>query len=308
MRLHLTIVLGLVGGGASPGWAQVSAPLLGYFPDGGRVRPVLGMAASASVAKAMEGGEFARIAAAPGGDFLLVSSAATGEVFVLRPGLGTSAIRGAGIGPDSISLSPGGAAGALWFAESRRVQLVRGLRQTPEVREIDVAFLGQAPEALAVSDDGEWLAGAWADGLHAFGPHGEANWLPLEGSRHAVAFFDDSHDVAVATGRGLFRVIDLGGRAEMRLLLESAMEPLAVGVAARNRKAVVVEARGRVITLDLETGSTSSVECSCSPEGLFGVGRSIFRLTGLKHGAYLLFDADRGETLFAPLTAEEVEP
>ena len=47
------------------------------------------------------------------------------------------------------------------------------------------------------------------------------------------------------------------------------------------------------------------VDCGCAPEGLFALGRNSFRLTSLRFGAFKLFDADTGEVLFAPLTAEE---
>jgi hypothetical protein len=310
MRTHLAIPLLLAALVPATGWAQVSVPFLGYFPDGGRVRPVRGIPASSSVAQALETGEeFARVAAAPGGEFLLVTSAA-GEVSIFRPGRSIEALRGALTAPDAIAFSPSGNAVALWSAAAKRVQIVKGLPAAPELREIDVAFLGDAPEALAVSDEGAWLAGAWADGLHAFGPHGEANWLPIAASRRALAFFHGSHDLAVATARGLDRVIDLGGRAEIRPLLkaeETPLEPLAVAVAGRNRRVVVAETGGRLIAVDLNTGVALPSDCRCEPEGLFAVSRSVFRLTGLKEGSYLLFDADTGQVLFAPLALGEGE-
>jgi hypothetical protein len=291
------------------GWAQVSVPFLGYFPDGGRIRPVRGIASSSSVARPIETGvEFARVASAPGGEFLLVTAAGSGEVSIFRPARGITPLAGAGASPDLIVFSPGGGAAALWFSAVKRVQIVKGLPGAPEIREIDTAFLGEAPEALAVSDGGDWIVGAWADGLHAFGPRGEANWLPVTGARRALGFFHGSHDLAVAAPRGVFRVIDIGGRAELRLLMaaeESPLEALAAGVAAGNRRVAVVEAGGRIATVETETGVARSVDCRCAPEGLFGVSRSVFRLTGLKDGAFLLFDAETGEVLFAPVTAEE---
>src|SRR5207245_2191963 len=61
------------------GWAQIEAPFLGYFTDGGHVRTARGIAASSIVSEPLPG-EFSRIAAAS--DFLIVAAMDTGEVSV----------------------------------------------------------------------------------------------------------------------------------------------------------------------------------------------------------------------------------
>jgi hypothetical protein len=207
-------------------------------------------------------------------------------------------------------LSPRGTGAALWFTSIKRIQTLRGLPDSPAVHNIDVGFLGDDPESIAVSDDGQWVAGIWADGLHAFGPNGEANWLPIEGSSRRLTFLHGTHDMAIATTAGLYRVIDIAGSAEKRLVLavgDTPVTPMAVGVSTNNRRVVIVEASGRLSTIDIEAGTLTAKECACEPEGLFGVSRAVFRLTGLRNRSFLLFDADIGELLAAPLGIEEVE-
>jgi hypothetical protein len=306
MKITLTISALLM---ALPTMGQVSVPVLGYFPDGGRIRPAYGIPAASIVARPIDmNGAFSRLAPAMDG-FVLAVSAESGEVGVLRPGLKFVPIPGTGTDPEALVLSPRGAGAALWFTSIKRIQTLKGLPDSPAVHNIDVGFLGNDPESLAVSDDGQWVAGVWQDGLHAFGPNGEANWLPIEGSSRRITFLHGTHDMAIATTAGLFRVIDIGGAAELRRVFagDRPMTPMAVGVSANNRRVVVAEPGGRLSTVELETAAVTVKECACEPEGLFGVGRAVFRLTGLRNRSFLLFDADIGELLAAPLSIEEVE-
>lgn len=290
--------------------AQVGGPFLGYLPDGARLRPVFGIPGSASVAPAIDSiPQLSRAVAAPGGDHVLASLAETGEVAVLRPGRGITILPGAGIAPDSITLSPRGTSGVLWFGSISRAQIVTGLPDSPQLRVVDTAFLGENPSALAISDDGAWFAGLWSRGLYAFGPHGESNWLAIEDAR-ALAFLQGNHDLAVATLRGVYRVIDIGGRSEIRLIAaagENGMEPVALAVSGNNRLAVFVDRTGKVTSVRIEDGAITEVDCSCVPQGLFRMSRSVFRLTDLNERYFKIFDADTGEVLYAPLAEASEE-
>jgi hypothetical protein len=290
---------------ALPMWAQVGPPVLGYLPDGARLRPVHGIPAAAAVLPALDAGrEFARAAVSPKQDFVLASAADNGEVLIARPGQGMKSITGASASPDAIVVSPSGTAAALWYSSNHHVQIVKGLPDAPEVRDIDATFLNDAPAALAVSDDAEWLAGAWALGLHAFGPHGEVNRVQIDESATALAFFHGSHDLAAATGQGVYTISDAGGRNLVNRVLPVTAAASYAAVVSNNRRVILATTSGQVTSLDLDTGATAAVDCACAPEGLFPMGRA-FRLTGLSFGAFKLFDADTGEVLFAPLAAEE---
>jgi hypothetical protein len=292
---------------AAPAWGQVTVPFLGYFSDGARIRPAHGIAASSVAGRPIETGiELGRIAPAPGADWLLVSVTGSGEVAILSPGRGLTPVSGATPGPDAIHMSPRGSAAALWFAPGRRVQIVKGLPDAPQVREIDLAWLGDGPGTLAVSDNGEWVAGAWPDAVRAFGPLGEAVWHGLEGVR-AISFFHGSGRLAAATSGGVHVLASPGGTFELLFETGDLPEPLAVGLTGDNRRAVVMGAGGRLAAANLETGAVASAECLCTPLGLFRLNRSVFRITGLEHRGFKLFDAESGELLVAPLGAEEAE-
>jgi len=62
-----------------------------------------------------------------------------------------------------------------------------------------------------------------------------------------------------------------------------------------------VDRSGFITAVQIESGAATTMDCGCSPEGLFAMGPSAFRLTGLQGGSFKLFDATLGEVLFAPL-------
>ncbi len=292
--------------------AQVSAPQLGWVPDGARIRPVSGIPAAAAVGRAVSADQdFSRIAASPARDYVLVSAAPTGQVFVYTPDHGLTPLAGADGAPDLLVLSPHGSAAALWFSSVNQVQVVTGLPDTPTVRKLNASFLESAPGALAVSDDGTWLAGAWPVGVYAFGPNGEVNRLPLEDNVTALAFFQGTHDLATASAASLQMVTGVGGFAVVSTLLaapDSSLQPVAVAATSDNRTVVLASRGGAVIAVDIGSGAAVTSDCGCRPEGLFGMGPSAFRLTGLQDGAFKLFDAARGEILFAPLALDSALP
>jgi hypothetical protein len=310
--LRRTILGAFLLGHAGAALAQIGAPQSGWVPDGARIRPVYGISASAAVGAVVGTQEFTRIAPSAARNYVLLCAADTGIVSVYQPEIGWTPVEGAGIAPDSIVLSPGGSAAALWFSSIRQVQIVKGLPEAPSIRQLDVSFLGSAPEALAISDDGAWLAGSWlgdpASGVYAFGPNGETNRLPIEDPVTALAFFsathDGTHDIAAASTAGLLRVTGIGGFAQVSILApfaDSSTPAAAVAVTPDNRVVIAVDRGGSILSVQIESGAATTLDCGCSPEGLFAMGPSAFRLTSLQNGAFKLFDAALGEVLFAPL-------
>ncbi|MCU1339250.1 MAG: hypothetical protein JWO19_4831 [Bryobacterales bacterium] len=305
---HETILAACLFGAAGIGFAQVGAPQLGWVPDGARIRPVYGIPAAAAIGAAvLTDQDFSRIAASPARNYVLVSTAQNGNVFIYSPENGLIPLDGAGIAPDFIVLSPRGSSAALWFSSINQVQLVTGLPDTPVIRQVDASFLGSTPEAVALSDDGAWFAGTWPAGVHAFGPNGEVNRLPIEDRVSALAFFQGTHDLAAASAASLQMVTGVDGFAVVTSLVASAdstLQPVAVAATSDNRKVVLADRSGSVTTVDIGSGAATTSDCGCRPEGLFGIGASAFRLTGVQDGAFKLFDAARGEILFAPLALD----
>jgi hypothetical protein len=254
--------------------------------------------------------DFSRIAASPGQNYVLVSAAQTGNVFLYTPENGLIPLDGAGIAPDMVILSPRGSAAALWFSSINQVQIVSGLPDAPTIRQLDasvlVSSIGSAPVALAVSDDGTWLAGAASGNVYAFGPNSQVNSLPLENVA-ALAFFQGTHDLAAAGGAGVQMVTGIEGFAIVSSLLASAdssLQPVAIATASGNRTLVLADSSGVVTAVDIGSGAATSFDCGCQPEGLFGMGASAFRLTRLDNGAFKLFDGARGEILFVPVALD----
>jgi hypothetical protein len=297
--------------------AQVGAPQLGWVPDGASIRPVYGIVAAAAVGTAIRSHQnFSHIAASPARNYVLASSAETGVVSIYTPENGLIPLEGAGIAPDFVLLSPRGSSAALWFSSIKQVQLVTGLPGAPRIRLVDASFLGSPSGlgsplgALAISDDGAWFAGTWSAGVYAFGPSGVVNRLPVENIT-TLAFFQGTHDLAAAGPAGLQMVTGVEGFAVASALLTSAdssLQPVAVAATSDNRTLVLADRSGSVTTVDIDSGAAATSDCGCRPEGLFGmgsgVGPSAFRLTGLEDGAFKLFDAVRGEVLFAPLALD----
>jgi hypothetical protein len=308
MRRRMVLTTCLLGA-AGAGLAQVGAPQLGWIPDGARIRPVYGVPAAAAVGPAVAADQdFSKIAPSPTGNYVFVSSAPTGIVSIYTPKNGFMPLADAGIAPDFIVLSPRGSAAALWFSSINQVQLVTGLPDAPAIRQVDASFLGSTPDRIAISDDGSWFAGTWPGGVYAFGPTGEANRLPLDDHITALSFFQGTLDLAAASASGLQMVTGLSGFAVASPLLASAdasLQPVSVAASSDNRTVLLADRSGSVTAVDVHSGAATASDCGCQPEGLFGMGSSAFRLTSLDQGAFKLFDAARGEILFAPLALGE---
>jgi len=308
--LHVACCLGAISVSISSALAQIGAPQLGWVPDGTRIRPVYGIPAAAAVGAPIPADQdFSQIVASPARNYVLVSAADSGTVSIYTTEHGLVALDGAGGAPDSVVLSPRGSSAALWFSPIHQVQVVTGLPNAPTIRQLDASLLGSAPAALAVSDDGTWLAGAGPGDLYAFGPNGEVNRLPVE-NVVALAFFQGTHNLAAAGAAGLQTVTGIESFAVVSNLLtssDSSLRPVAVAATSDNKTLVLADQSGSVTAIDIASGTATASDCGCQPAGLFGMGPSAFRLTDLDGGAFKLFDTASGEILFVPLALTETE-
>ncbi len=292
--------------------AQVGAPLLGYLPDGKNIRPVYGIPAAASVSDPLDfGRDFGLSAVSPNQDFAIVTDASSGAVLLATPGGIATPISGVTASPDRIVLSPLGSAAVLWFSSTGHLQIVSGLPGSSAIRDVDAEFLGtfldnsiqrDAPGALAVSDDGQWLVGAWARGLYAFGPQGQVSRLPIREYAGALAFYAGRQDLAMASDFHVLSVTAVGAAATVSTLYSGGLSaPVGMSLSSDNGRLVVAENSGTLLTLDLTTGASSHADCGCTPQGVFPMGRTTFRLTGLNSGVFRMLDTSTGELLFVPL-------
>ena len=294
--------------------AQVRGPVMGYLPDNGALRTLYGIPASGWVGDAVTPDRaLSLIEMSPDQSRALAIAADTGALMLLTPATGVTAhVNGAASGADRIVFSPSGTAAALWFSANDHIQVISGLAAVPSVRDVDASFLGGAPTGLAVSDDGQWVAGAWSSNVYAFGPAGGASALPVAGPAEALCFFHGRADVAVITASQVVIVSDIGGAVVPNVIYNKPNDPantapveVAVGFAVSfdNRYLSIAGNLGALATFDLTAGSSAGGNCNCTPSGLAGMGGSLYRLTGVNDGALKVFDASSNDVWFVPLAA-----
>jgi hypothetical protein len=304
-----TLLTGLTGAA----FAQVGGPFLGYLPDGPRLRSMYGLPAAGAIGAAIDAGrDFSHIAISPTQKFAVATAADTGEVLVVKPGLGNTSIKGASADPDMIAMSPGGTAAALWFPATGKLQAISGLPDAPTVRTIDASFLNSSPLSIAISDDGQWAAAIFSAGVYAFGPSSEVIPLQTDPGVVALAFFHNRHDLALASASRLTSIADVGGSTTTSVLYDysaQSLSPRALAVSFDNVTAVLADSAGKIVSV--ARGAASISDCGCSPEGVYGLGGPVFRLTGsgaARSGPRTdlkLFDASTGAVLIVPPALSE---
>ena len=213
-------------------------------------------------------------------------------------------------GASRIVYSPSGKAAALWFSSTGHVQVVKGLPAAPSARDTDASFLGGDPGALAVSDDGSWVMGAWAGQVYALGPDSAVKAVAVNGAAQALCFFHGSLNAAVITANEVVTISDIGGGATPKTIWskpedagQEASAQTAVGLAVSfdNSRLTVAGSAGGLFTFDLATGQSLGADCGCAPTALAGMGGSMFRLTSAQAGALKVFDAATNEVWIVPL-------
>jgi DNA-binding beta-propeller fold protein YncE len=297
---------------------QLRGPVMGYLPEDGALRPMFGIPAAGSVGDPLAVDRpLSRIEVSPDQTRALALAADTTALMLWAPGAASTVhIQGSASAPDRIVFSPSGTAAALWFSSAQRIQVISGLSATPSVREFDASFLGGDPAGFAVSDDGKWVVGAWSSRVYALGPDGRVAVLPVDGPAEALCFFHGRADVAVITTTQVVIVTDIAGAAVPNVIWTKPNDPLADPAAAPHAQVAVGFAvsfdnnylsiagnLGALATFDLTAGTSIGGDCACSPTGLFGMGGSLFRLTGLQDGTVKVFDASTNEIWFVPLAA-----
>jgi hypothetical protein len=146
-----------------------------------------------------------------------------------------------------------------------------------------------------------------------FGPNGEVRTLLAGDRAFALAFFAGRQDLAAATRGGLYSVSDVGGSAAIGTLYTPQDSPFGLGpmpsglgISTDNRRLVMTDHTGGVVTLDLASGAATRIDCGCAPDGVFSLGGALFRITGLTGSAFRIFDAASGSVFLAPLRGAQL--
>jgi len=300
-RIFLTIMF------AGTAFAQLSGPVLGYLPDGGTIRTMYGIPGSGTIGPAMSAAQtFNKAVVSPRGAFALASTD-SGAVLALSSADGNSLVPAPvqdAIAGD-IQFSPNGSSALI--SNGGHLQVIGGLPAFPMVwRTLDVSFLG-GPSALAVSDDAHWVAGIFGGLLYALGSSGQAIALPAPAGVAALAFFHGSDDLAVTTASRILKISGIGDSPAASKIFGNATDPvpseapIALALTSDNARIVLMEPDGGIGQVNLTSGAVSTARCDCTPQGLFGLGGSVFRLNGLAGGSVKIFDAASGNVWFVPL-------
>ena len=299
---------------AGSAFAQISGPVLGYLPEGGALRPMYGIPASGGIGAPLRaGGGFGTLAASPGGGFALASTD-TGGVTVLlpvgRPVLQPVVVPGAIAG--NIEFSPNGSA-ALISIGGGEIQVIGGLPSSPALlRTQNISFLGPAA-ALAVSDDGQWVAGVFGGQVYGLGPASQVAALPAPAGVTALAFFHGTRDLAATTDSQIVKISGIGGSAALSTIFASSTppvppeSPIALALTSDNAWAVVLEPDGGIGEVGVADGAVRTTTCGCQPQGLFGLSGSAFRVNSLTGGSVKVYDAASGDVWFVPLARTRAE-
>ena len=254
-------------------WGQIASPTLGFVPEGFGIRTMQGIPAAGAIGPILETGRnLALITISPRQNYVLAMDAGTGEVVLVTPAGSTNVVAGAAARPDRIAMSPSGSSAVLWFNETNRAQIVTGLPGSPAIREIDASVVGASP-AIAVSDDGNWIAA----GAYLFAGDGSMTTIPIADRVIGVAFFYNRDALAIATPSEILTADPVSTGPPVQV---GAGDFASVDLAVSADNQRIVAARGKLITtIELATGSASTLDCGCLVEGLFGLGGSIFRIT-----------------------------
>ena len=135
--------------------------------------------------------------------------------------------------------------------------------------------------------------------------------LPLSGVVTALAFLNGKQDIVATTSTTVTLVADIGGALSATVLFGAPPgtppppeSPIALTISADNNHVVLLEPSGGIGHINVATGAVTVADCECTPAGLFSLGGSLFRVTGIYNGAAKLFDAATDGVWFVPQILE----
>jgi hypothetical protein len=184
------------------------------------------------------------------------------------------ALEGLIANPDTILFSPAGQAAALIAGST--AQVLTGFPDAPSVAR---TFELNGARTLALSDDGTLLLAASDSAIQLFISTGEVRVLGDRPNSPVAAFVPGTHDAAVG-GDGVALVLfqDLTEASIARVLSDSEASPSGLAFSADGRQLYIARStEDPVGSIDLSSGSKSSVACKCRPTLLSRLG-PVFRL------------------------------
>jgi len=301
--------------GGSSSATNLSGPRLGLVFDraAGGLRPISGIPGAATTGEPLAlGFTISRAEISPTQDAALVVNARSSSVALVRASGSdwvTASLDGVEAAPDSMAFSPGGSAAALYYAAGR-VQILTGLPATPAVAgEIDVSGLPAPITAMAVDDTGSFLlmAAGQAESVSLY--YVAISSAPrLVGSFRSISsvrLFNAGQQALVADtlAATVYQVTDPAGAA-ITQVVASASDGISGLVAAdtdaAGQRIFAAAGTGTVLILDRSGGPATTLNCACTPTGLFRLaGAATFRLTEPAGGPLQVLDANAAPRIVA---------
>jgi hypothetical protein len=300
--------------------SSIEGPRLGFVFDHAikSVRPILGIPGAATLGKPLETGlDLRKIAISPMQDYVLATEGEHNQVVVLatnRTPLVAVAVQGADRGPDQLSISAGGTAAALYYKGGNHVLVISGLPGAPKISARLYLSAGQAPSALAVSDDGQTLLAGVADSVYWVSPSGE---VPVLRGLHKIVSIAlaANHTALVADGvaNEIHRVQNVTTAVEADVVAgakQGIAAPIAVAMSHDGKRGFVANSKsGTIAIFDLQAKTElSQLSCQCTPTGLDRLaGADVFRLTEPLNGPMWVLDgtAHQSRIVFVPPAAKQ---
>ncbi len=165
--------------------------------------------------------------------------------------------------PDLVVFSPRGSAAVLYSQANASVQVIANLPAQPVVkRQVSISGAGM-PSAMAVSDDGNFLAAAFADGRMLSASDGGAwNSLPMSVTPNAWAFVPNTHDLVISDVTRKMIVLSRECSADFRVLQQNvAADRLAFTKGGEELLAGSSTAR-QLWAIDLKSGNATPAQAA----------------------------------------------
>jgi hypothetical protein len=277
--------------GVCPGIAQstLTGPTLGLFfdPKAHAIRPIWGIPGSATAGQPVDVGfPLAAGMMSPAQDYALavLGDGSMSTITFSPNGPSTQPISGIAGAPDRMVTSPAGKSAALYYKNSASAQILSGLPNSPQVaRQVDLSTLPNAPDVIAVSDDGSLLLvgvrenadGAPAQGeVFLFTPDAAAP-RSIASVQHAsaIAFLAQSHDALLAddVANSVTLVSDVVNGANVAWTFASLqlLAPDSV-LASPDRQSFLAGSSTNSIVAILDASGSNAVvvACDCAPAEL----------------------------------------
>ena len=289
-----------------PAAQMVRGPVMGFVLDkASGVRPILGVPGAATLGQTvLDKAGLESVTPSAGRDYALAVLSSGRQTVLVRnlSAAPSAAILDVTPGATRIEVSPSGDAAALYYADTRRVEVLAGLPASPSVAwSIELADLQDGLAALAVSDGGGALlvarAGDQAPVWFVTPDAGQNVLCSVDGSP-SLTFLTGSLDAAVVDGVAASVVVVRNPKAEPQLTrvggqAQGISRPLAIAAARDNTRLFVANAEpAGVVSLSLAGEEPATLPCDCTPTGLERMASgSAFRLSDAGAGPIWLLDA-----------------